>query len=69
MLLKNRIDTWTGSYPNLSRVWIRSGDPKTPLKGVWIAESRLHRLAEEACASPRESETVDLADDHLLLVA
>ncbi len=53
-------------YPQLSRVWTKTGDPKTPLKGVWINESQLRRIADRACASSRESETTELTEDHLL---
>jgi hypothetical protein len=67
MLLTNKINHLTVTYPQLSRVWIKTGDPRTPLKGVWIDESRLHRIADQACASPRESETTELAEDHLLV--
>jgi len=63
MLLTNRITN--AMYPQLSRVWIKTGDPRKPLKAVWISESRLHRIAGEACASPCESETTELAEDHL----
>lgn len=40
-----------------------------PLRSVWIDESKLHWVASEACASNRESETSELAKDHLLLAA
>ena len=66
MLFKDRIKNLTETYPHLSRVWINTGDPKLPLKGVWIDEIRLNRIAGEVCASPRESETTELAEDHLL---
>jgi hypothetical protein len=66
MLLTNKINNLTVMYPQLSRVWIKTGDPKTPLKGVWIDASRLHRIVDDACASPRESETTELTEDHLL---
>jgi hypothetical protein len=66
MRFEDRIKNLTEIYPHLSRVWINTGDPKLPLKGVWIDESRLNRVADEACASPRESETTELAEDHLL---
>lgn len=32
MLLTNRINHLTATYPQLSRVWIKTGDPRTPLK-------------------------------------
>jgi len=66
MLLTNRINNLTVRYPQLTRVWIKTGDPRTPLKGVWIDDSRLHRIADHACAWSRESETTELTEDHLL---
>ena len=69
MLLTTRINHLTGTYPQLSRVWIKTGDPRTPLKGVWIDDSQLHRTTVEAGASPRETETSDLAEDHLSAAA
>jgi len=69
MLLTTRINNLTAMYPQLCRVWIKTGDPRMPLKSVWINDSRLHRVADEACASPRESETTELAEDHLLAAA
>ena len=69
MLYKDRIKNLTAIYPKLSRVWINTGDPKLPLKGVWIDESRLNRITDEACASPRETENTELAEDHLLVAA
>ena len=69
MLFKDRIKNLTAVYPHLSRVWINTGDPKMPLKGVWIDESQVRRIAGETCASPREGNTAELAEDHLLLAA
>ena len=65
MLLTTRINHLTAICPQLSRVWIKTGDPRIPLKGVWIDESQLHRTTVEASASPREAETSDLTEDHL----
>lgn len=67
MLFKDRIKNLTAVYPQLSRVWIHTGDPRTPLKGVWINESRLHRIADQTGASSRETETTELAEDHLFV--
>ena len=44
MLYKDKIKNLTAMYPELARVWIKTGDPRPPLKGVWINESRLHRV-------------------------
>ena len=32
-------------HPQLSRVWIETGDPQTPLKSVWIDEPELHSMS------------------------
>ncbi len=64
-MLLTRINNSITMYPQLSRVWIKTGDPRIPLKGVWINDCRLRRIAGAACASPRESETTELAEDHL----
>jgi hypothetical protein len=69
MLLTTRTCDLNAIHPRLSRVWIKTGDPKLPLKGIWFDESHLHCTADENCASPRESETTELAEDHLLLAA
>jgi hypothetical protein len=69
MLLTNRINNSIAMHPQLTRVWIKTDDPRTPLKGVWIDEATLTRVADEACISPRESETTELAEDHLLVAA
>jgi hypothetical protein len=69
MLLTTRINHQSAIYPQLSRVWIKTSDPRVPLKAVWTSESQLHRLADQASASPRESETTPLAEDHLLTAA
>ncbi|MGA2370477.1 MAG: hypothetical protein ACLPPV_14020 [Candidatus Korobacteraceae bacterium] len=31
-------------HSQLSRVWIETGDPRTPLKSVWIDEPELHSM-------------------------
>jgi len=69
MLLNNRINHGTGIYPRLSRVWIKTGDPRMPLRSVWIDESRLHRIASEADTVNHASETTEFAEDHLCLAA
>ena len=52
--------------PQLSRVWIKTGDPKMPLKGVWINEAPLHSFGKEVASAARESESRELAEDHLV---
>jgi hypothetical protein len=69
MLYKDKIKNLTAVYPELARVWIKTGDPRLPLKGVWIDESKLHRLASEPFTANRENETADLAEDHLVRAA
>ncbi|HTV66085.1 MAG TPA: hypothetical protein VMD98_10790 [Bryocella sp.] len=59
----------TAVHPQLSRVWIKTNDPKMPLKSVWINEAQLHGFGSQACIAERESETRELADDHLALAA
>jgi len=59
MLYTNRIKNLTAVYPPLSRVWIKTGDPRMPLKSVWIDEVALYTMATE------ESE---LVEDHLVAV-
>jgi len=55
--------------PHLSRVWIKTGNPKMPLKSVWINDAKLRSLASEVCVAHRESESRELAEDHLALAA
>ena len=58
-----------GAYPKLSRLWIKTGDPRTPLKGVWIDDSKLHRVMNDVHAAQRDNEPAELEDDHLCLAA
>ncbi len=57
MLYKDKIRNLTAVYPELARVWIKTGDPRTPLKGVWINGSQLHPLTGEPDTANRETET------------
>jgi hypothetical protein len=59
MLYTNGINNLTAVCPPLSRVWIKTEDPRIPLKSVWIDEVALHTMATE------ESE---LVEDHLVAV-
>ena len=43
MLFATRINNLATARPKLLRIWIKTGDPKTPLKAVWINESQLDR--------------------------
>jgi hypothetical protein len=69
MLYQDRIKNLLMVYPRLSRVWIKTADPKTPLKGVWIDEAKLHRVVSETCSANHQSTTAEVAEDHLLMVA
>ncbi|MGB8886395.1 MAG: hypothetical protein WCC87_06695 [Candidatus Korobacteraceae bacterium] len=69
MLYKDKIKNLSAVYPELARVWIKTGDPRTPLKGVWIDESKLHRFASEPRTASNQSETAELTEDHLALAA
>ena len=69
MLYKDKIKNLSAVYPELARVWIKTGDSRMPLKGVWIDESKLRSLQSDACKENGETETADLADDHLVLAA
>jgi hypothetical protein len=59
----------TAVHAQLSRVWIKTNDPKLPLKSVWINEAQLRGLTSQACVAGRESKTPELAEDHVVLAA
>jgi hypothetical protein len=69
MLHKDGIKNLSAVYPELARVWIKTGDSRTPLKGVWIDESKLRHLQNEPCQTNGENQTAELAEDHLALAA
>jgi hypothetical protein len=69
MLLITRINNIVTAYPKLSRVWIKTGDPRMPLKGVWMGESRLHCEMNDVRANQHDDEPADLSDEHLCLGA
>jgi hypothetical protein len=69
MFYKDRIKNLTTFYPELTRVWIKTEDARTPLKSVWINESAFRDAVEENSSATCESETTELAEDHLLLAA
>lgn len=68
MLYTDRIKNLMSAFPELTRVWIKTGDPKMPLQGVRISDSAFRSLAEEP-GSSCEAEAADVSDDHLLLTA
>ena len=45
MLYKDRIKNLVNVCPQLSRVWIKTDDPRAPLKSVWISETTLRYAA------------------------
>ena len=55
--------------PQLSRVWIKTGNPRMPLKSVWINEAKLRGFADQGRAAARECASRELAEDHLVLAA
>jgi hypothetical protein len=69
MLYKDRIKNLADVYPKLSRVWIKTNDPRTPLKSVWISETALRQATSADCAKSCDTEIAEFADDHLLMAA
>jgi hypothetical protein len=55
--------------PQLSRVWIKTGNPRMPLRSFWIDEGKLHDHTAKAFVSACESDTQEHAEDHLILAA
>jgi hypothetical protein len=69
MLYTDRIKNLTTFYPELTRVWIKTDDPRTPLKSIWISESALRNAVNELSSVSFDAEASELAEDHLLLAA
>jgi hypothetical protein len=69
MRYTDRIKNLAPLYPELSRVWIKTDNPRQPLKSVWISESALRNSDHENCGFRCEAEIAELSEDHLLLVA
>jgi hypothetical protein len=69
MLYKDRIKNLVNVYPQLSRVWIKTNDPRTPLKSIWISETALRQATGVECVKSCDTEIAELADDHLLMAA
>jgi hypothetical protein len=55
--------------PQLSRVWIKTDDPRLPLKSFWIDEAKLRVEGAKLSVGEREGETREVADDHLVRAA
>ena len=56
-------------YPQLSRVWIKTGNPRIPLKSVWFDETKLPMAGREFCTGNHEAAAHEIAEDHLVLAA
>jgi len=69
MLYTTRINNLVAAYPKLSRIWIKTDNPKTPLKAVWINESQLHRVVNNLSQCDGEDKPSALAEDHLWIAA
>ncbi len=69
MLYTTRINNLVAACPKLSRIWIKTGTPKTPLKAVWIDESQLHRVGNKIPQCDGEEKPSALAEDHLWIAA
>jgi len=69
MLYTYKIKSLVTIHPRLSRVWIKTGNPRMPLKSVWIDESKIRGLGREFCAAERHNDSNELAEDHLALAA
>jgi hypothetical protein len=67
MLFTTRLNNLVAACPRLSRVWIKTGNPKIPLKGVWFDESKLHEVVSPNVE--HEGEIAELAEDHLCFAA
>ena len=65
MLFTARINNPVMVQPRLSRIWIKTGNSKTPLKAVWINESQLARAMNDPCAAMHDDAPAELAEDHL----
>ena len=68
MLYTTRINNLVTAHPRLSRIWIKTGNPKTPLKAVWINESQLSRVLNDTGAVVCDDDAAELAEDHLSIV-
>jgi hypothetical protein len=54
--------------PQLTRVWINTGNLRTPLKAVWLDDAKLRSVANSDCTYQFD-QTAELSDDHLPLAA
>ncbi len=65
MLFTSRINNIVTAYPKLSRVWIKTGDLRMPLRSVWIDESPLQCTTPDFRSAEHADEPAELAEDHL----
>jgi hypothetical protein len=69
MRYTDRIKNLSEAYPRLARVWIKTDNPKLPLKSVWMDESQLASESAQSCGPENEGTTAEVADEHLLYAA
>ncbi len=69
MLFTTKINNLVTAYPKLSRIWIKTGNPKAPLKAVWINESQFSRAMNDLPAVVHDDDSAESAEDHLSLAA
>ncbi|MGO9516080.1 MAG: hypothetical protein ACLPND_03455 [Candidatus Korobacteraceae bacterium] len=69
MLFTTRINNLMTACPRLSRIWIKTGNPKTPLKAVWINESQLSHVMNDPWVAMHDDASAELAEDHLSIAA
>ena len=68
MRYTDRIKNLVTVSPRLSRVWIRTGDPRMPLKAIWFDDAGLNPSGRQNHSAQRD-EAIELIDDHLCLAA
>jgi hypothetical protein len=69
MLFTTRVNNLVTAQPRLSRVWIKTGNPKTPLKAIWINESQLGYVIKDPEGAVHDDAPAELAEDHLGIAA
>jgi hypothetical protein len=63
----SKINPVLDARPQLTCVWINTGDPRMPLKAVWVDETKLRSIGNPDCMHQFEDEAAELTDDHLCL--
>ncbi len=69
MLYKDRIRNSATFCPELTRVWIKTDDLRTPLKSVWMNLSAMRNDVDDNNGVSCDTEAAELTEDHLLLAA